>query len=68
MAIQLPSGLTSLAEVVGHLYGGNTIGRTLHAFRAFGGAKSGQSYTFRIKLDNSGTAGHKNIVARCIPI
>ena len=67
LSVELPQGLTELARVDGHIYGGNTVGRTLHAFLACSGATNGQSYNFAVSLTGSGTSGSKHIVARCLP-
>ena len=67
LSVELPQGLTELARVDGRIYGGNIVGRTLHAFLACSGATNGQSYNFAVSLTGSGTSGFKHIVARCLP-
>lgn len=68
LSISTPAGLNSICAVAGRIYGGNTVGRSLHAFGAFSGAKGGKTYTFACSLDGSGTGtNHGNMIARCFP-
>ena len=68
LSILTPAGLDSMCAVKGCIYGGNTTGRSLHAFGAFSGAKEGRTYTFMCSLNNSGTGvSHSSMVARCFP-
>jgi hypothetical protein len=67
LSISTPAGLDPICAVAGRVYGGNTVGRSLHAFGAFSGAKGGRTYTFACSLVGSGTGGSKNMVARCFP-
>lgn len=68
LSISTPEGLSSMCAVTGHIYGGNTTGRTLHAFGAFSGAKEGGTYTFMCSLTNSGVGiSHSSMIARCFP-
>lgn len=68
LSISTPEGLSSMCAVKGNIYGGNTVGRSLHAFGAFSGAKGGETYTFACSLGNSGTGiNHCSIIARCFP-
>ena len=62
------SGLTTLVNVKGEVYGGNTIGRTMHAKRVFSGAQAGISYTFAAPIAGSGHSGLYQIVVKCIPV
>ena len=66
--IEAVSGLTTLVNVKGEIYGGNTMGRTMHAKRVFSGAQAGRSYTFTAPIANSGTSGLYQIVVKCIPV
>lgn len=68
LSILTPAGLKSMCAVTGRIYGGNTVGRSLHAFGAFSGAKEGKTYTFTCSLDGSGTGvNHGSMIARCFP-
>lgn len=66
IALRCPPGLVELVRVDGHIYGGNTIGRSMHALLVTSGARSGKSYTFAVDLVGSGTLGTKYIFARCL--
>ncbi len=57
-----------MVNVKGEIYGGNTMGRTMHAKRVFSGAQAGRSYTFTAPIANSGTSGLYQIVVKCIPV
>lgn len=68
LSILTPAGLKSMCAVTGKIYGGDTVGRSLHAFGAFSGAEEGKTYTFTCSLDGSGTGtNHGNMIARCFP-
>lgn len=67
LSISTPAGLDSMCAVAGRVRGGDTVGRSLHAFGAFSGAKGGATYTFACSLNGSGTGGSKNMIARCFP-
>lgn len=68
LSILTPAGLESMCAVTGNIYGGNIVGRSLHAFGAFSGAKGGETYTFTCSLNNSGTGlNYGSIIARCFP-
>lgn len=66
IALRCPPGLVELVRVNGMIRSGNTIGRSLHAQLVVSGARSGESYTFTADAVNSGTAGTKYIVAKCV--
>lgn len=66
IALQCPPGLVELVRVDGRIYGGNTVGRSMHALLVVSEARSGESYTFTVNLVGSGTVGTKHIVARCL--
>lgn len=68
LSISTPAGLNSMCAATGHLYGGDTVGRSLHAFGAFSGAKGGKTYTFACSINGSGTGiNNSSIIARCFP-
>lgn len=68
LSISTPAGLSSMCAVAGHIYGGDTVGRSLHAFGAFSGAKGGKTYTFACSINGSGTGtNNSSIIARCFP-
>lgn len=66
ISLRCPSGLVELVRVDGRVYGGNTIGRSMHALLVASGARSGESYTFTVDLVGSGTQGTRHIFARCL--
>lgn len=66
IALQCPPGLVELVRVDGRIFGGNTIGRSMHALLVVSGAQSGKSYTFTVKTVQLGSQGGKHIVAKCL--
>lgn len=66
IALRCPPGLVELVRVDGRIYGGNTVGRSMHALLVASGARSGESYTFTVNAVKLGTVGTKHIVARCL--
>lgn len=70
IALRCPPGLVERVRVDGRIYGGNTVGRSMHALLVASGARSGESYTFTVNIGESGigsgTPGTKHIIARCL--
>lgn len=66
IALRCPPGLVELVRVDGRIFGGDTVGRSMHALLVASGARSGESYTFTVDLVGSGTLGTKHIFARCL--
>lgn len=66
ISLRCPSGLVELVRVDGSIYGGNTVGRSMHALLIASEARSGESYTFTVGFVQLGTRGVKHIFARCL--
>lgn len=62
-----PPGLSTLANITGLLWGGDVVGRTLHAKHVFAGARAGARYAFTADLRGSGADGDKQMYAVCRP-
>lgn len=66
ISLRCPPGLVELVRVDGSIYGGNIVGRSMHALLVASGARSGESYTFTVDLVGSVARGIKHIFARCL--
>lgn len=68
LAINLPDGLSSVANIFAYGSRGDTIGRQMVSRLVAAGAKAGQSYSFQYTLDNGGGSSDPMWIVREIAV